>query len=552
MSKHWFPGATPVPWSSPRRCRSTSAPTASLGFVSPQGSLPLVPELLQHTSRQARPAPGSPSWASWPRPSMQPGAAPPTPSESRSGRRWASPQSEALRKGFPRWAPGSCCVLSAWSWAAGRPAPGVVRRTRALVCAGCATREKCYSQRGMLAQSAIDRRGAPSGRDPRCRAAIRAYRSDDEASSFAGHTSPFSGTTPAKGHLDQDGHGRIQRPSEGPMNTNSIVAFLFVGTSILSGCAASVDSGGQGSPEVTATSVEKLTTSQCATQRDTCLQKNPLFGLFVCPAQYTQCVATASNGLPAQVTSAISDAAACTNTYLSCTSEAGTASAAVACATTEAECVASIVQVHLPPVVTGTETCVTSSVSCINAAEQVSDSHDLREQPRVLRRRPGPVGRPPAGRRGHRQRQWLRDRPEHLHHERGDAGSRDPVLGDRGDLHGGRPGRHAPHRLGLRRHYLRPECGQLRARREHRRRRDGVRHDPHLVRRLGGRRRHDAAFAAHLPAAVHLVPQQESAEHPRLRRGSRGLQELTLRPLPNGSARRARRRFAFLFARAVC
>ena len=97
------------------------------------------------------------------------------------------------------------------------------------------------------------------------------------------------------------------------MKTNSIVAFLFVGT-LLFGCTASVDSG-QGSPELTGTSAEKLTTSQCATQRDTCLKNNPLFGILVCPLQYTQCVATASNGLPAQVNSAISDAAACTKAF---------------------------------------------------------------------------------------------------------------------------------------------------------------------------------------------------------------------------------------------
>jgi hypothetical protein len=158
------------------------------------------------------------------------------------------------------------------------------------------------------------------------------------------------------------------------MNTNSLVAFLFVGTSLVTGCAASVDSSGQGSePEATATSVDKLTTSQCADQQTACLQKNPLFGLFVCPAQYTQCVATASNGLPAQVTSAISDAAQCTKDLLSCTNAAETPAATVQCATTEAACVASIVQINLPPVVTGTAQCVTDSVTCINASTKVSD-----------------------------------------------------------------------------------------------------------------------------------------------------------------------------------
>jgi hypothetical protein len=155
------------------------------------------------------------------------------------------------------------------------------------------------------------------------------------------------------------------------MNHSSIVAVLFVGTSLVSGCAASTD--GQGSPEQTGSSVQSLTLAQCATQRDACLTANPLFGLFTCPLQYTQCTATASNGLPAQVTNAISDAAACTSSDLECTNAATTAAQLAACATTEAECVGSIVQVHLPTVVTGTATCVQTSVSCINAAETVAN-----------------------------------------------------------------------------------------------------------------------------------------------------------------------------------
>src|SRR6185312_5699903 len=160
------------------------------------------------------------------------------------------------------------------------------------------------------------------------------------------------------------------------MKYSSLVAFLFVGSSFVTGCAASVDSSsdqGSSSEQASASSAESLTLAQCATQRDACFANNPLFGLFTCPAQYTKCTATASNGLPAQVTNAISDAADCTKTYLACSNDANSASKLAACAATEAECVASIVQVKLPPVVTGTATCVDNSVKCINAAEQVDD-----------------------------------------------------------------------------------------------------------------------------------------------------------------------------------
>src|ERR1700689_1575790 len=124
-----------------------------------------------------------------------------------------------------------------------------------------------------------------------------------------------------------------KRPEKAPMNHSSIVGFIFVGASLITGCAASVD--GQGSSEQTASSSETLTVAQCASQRTTCVANNPLFGLFTCPLQYNQCVATASNGLPAQVNSAIADAAACTKTALACTNDATTPAAVASCATTE-------------------------------------------------------------------------------------------------------------------------------------------------------------------------------------------------------------------------
>jgi hypothetical protein len=148
-------------------------------------------------------------------------------------------------------------------------------------------------------------------------------------------------------------------------------AFVFVGIFLPVGCAASAD--GPGGSEHTSTSAQALTLTQCASQRDACLTSNPLFGWFTCPAQYALCTATASNGLPAQVNQAISDAASCTGADLECTNAANTPAALAACATTDAECVASIVQAQLPSIVTGTATCVTDAVKCINAAELVTD-----------------------------------------------------------------------------------------------------------------------------------------------------------------------------------
>jgi hypothetical protein len=148
-------------------------------------------------------------------------------------------------------------------------------------------------------------------------------------------------------------------------------AFVFIGTSLIAGCAANVD--GQGGTEQEGTSAQALTVTQCASQRTACFANNPLFGLFTCPAQYAKCALTASNGLPAQINQAVSDAAACNTADLECTNAATTAPELVACTTTEAECVGAILQVTLPTIVTGTATCVENSIKCVNAAEVVSD-----------------------------------------------------------------------------------------------------------------------------------------------------------------------------------
>lgn len=155
------------------------------------------------------------------------------------------------------------------------------------------------------------------------------------------------------------------------MKNSSVVAFVLVGASLIGGCATAVDS--QKAPERTSTSAQALTLAQCASQRDACLANDPVLGFLTCPLQYAQCAATASNGLPAQINSAIADAAACASANQECLRAAATRAEVRSCATTNAQCVASIVQVHLPSIVSGTAGCISSAVECINGAQQVSD-----------------------------------------------------------------------------------------------------------------------------------------------------------------------------------
>jgi hypothetical protein len=155
------------------------------------------------------------------------------------------------------------------------------------------------------------------------------------------------------------------------MNHSSTMSFILIGASVITGCATGVDP--KGTPEKTSTSIQSVTLADCASQRDACFANNPLIGVFVCPAQFTQCTLTANNGLPAQVNQAITDAAACNNADRECTAAARTPAQVAACARTQAECVASIVQVPLPSIVTGTATCIQNTVRCINAAEAVAD-----------------------------------------------------------------------------------------------------------------------------------------------------------------------------------
>lgn len=143
------------------------------------------------------------------------------------------------------------------------------------------------------------------------------------------------------------------------------------------GCAAPA----MDNPEEDAvqSSSDFLTLAECATQRDKCFQNNPFFGFFTCPVQYTQCVATASNGLPAQVTSAIRDAAACARENTECLEAAETADDALACGVENAECIAAIVDANLPQVVTDTAQCVEAAGHCIRASETVQDLDDCAE-----------------------------------------------------------------------------------------------------------------------------------------------------------------------------
>src|SRR5258706_11990290 len=119
------------------------------------------------------------------------------------------------------------------------------------------------------------------------------------------------------------------------------VVTLILLAACVAGCAASVEHDAP-----VATSADALTVQECATRRDTCFRQNPLFGLFTCPGQYAQCLATASNGIPAQVTSAITDTVACADAARACR-VAATPSQLPQCTADEAACIAAIVDARL-------------------------------------------------------------------------------------------------------------------------------------------------------------------------------------------------------------
>ena len=146
---------------------------------------------------------------------------------------------------------------------------------------------------------------------------------------------------------------------------------LVVVIAAMTGCASPELASESESP--TALASGALTLDQCQQQLDTCYARNALFGLFTCPGQYAQCLVTASDGIPAQVQSAVSDASDCARRAVDCRRGIETPEDALECTTQEAECVADIVGAQLPPVVTGTAECVESAVDCIQGSETARD-----------------------------------------------------------------------------------------------------------------------------------------------------------------------------------
>jgi hypothetical protein len=154
------------------------------------------------------------------------------------------------------------------------------------------------------------------------------------------------------------------------MKANNVSVLILAA---LAGCAANVPTD---EAPVQKSAAEALTLAECATQRDTCFQNNPLFGLFTCPLQYAQCQATASNGIPAAVTSAIKDTRACAATANTCLQAAKSAADRLTCRQKEADCIAGVVEARLPPIVTGTAMCIDDSVTCVASSETTQNLAD--------------------------------------------------------------------------------------------------------------------------------------------------------------------------------
>ncbi|HKP64545.1 MAG TPA: hypothetical protein VJV78_47740 [Polyangiales bacterium] len=138
---------------------------------------------------------------------------------------------------------------------------------------------------------------------------------------------------------------------------------------VAAGCSAANE------PERSAVqgSSNALTLEECADQRDECLGRNQPLGLLLCPLQYNQCVLTASNGIPAEVATAVGDTAMCAQTALRCRGSAEGATDVLKCTQTEADCIADVIGANLPPIVTGTAACIDDAASCVGDAESVAD-----------------------------------------------------------------------------------------------------------------------------------------------------------------------------------
>jgi hypothetical protein len=151
------------------------------------------------------------------------------------------------------------------------------------------------------------------------------------------------------------------------MKSRYFAALLIVAGS---GCAAGPVPDDS---KVAQSAPQALTLAECGQQQTQCFQNNPILGILTCPLQYAQCQATASNGIPAEVASAISDARSCASQQATCLRNAKSGAARLQCVQQEADCVAAIVNTRLPPVVTGTAQCVDNAVSCLRASETAQD-----------------------------------------------------------------------------------------------------------------------------------------------------------------------------------
>ena len=118
---------------------------------------------------------------------------------------------------------------------------------------------------------------------------------------------------------------------------------------------------------------QQLSIEQCEAERDACLDTMGLFGLVTCNFNFTLCAMTSEIGLPVAVTGAIEEAATCRAALDDCVRSAETPAQLTACAEEQAICVADILDIGLPDIVTGTAACVDDGIECINNAESLSD-----------------------------------------------------------------------------------------------------------------------------------------------------------------------------------
>ncbi len=151
---------------------------------------------------------------------------------------------------------------------------------------------------------------------------------------------------------------------------NAIVPYTACLLMVLAGIGCGVDVNEESSVSV---SSQELTLAECEDQRNACFDDMGILGLAFCNLEYSLCIVTADNGLPAEVREAIEEAAQCRAELDDCLVAAETPSELVACAEAEAICIAEILDVELPPIVTGTSACVDSGIECINEAVSVSD-----------------------------------------------------------------------------------------------------------------------------------------------------------------------------------